>query len=254
MVSARVNQTGGLALVRSALEARHVDWLTTRIGGLYQALDTARRDGDFKKVGQLVRPPEKFVPTASSFTALAALALNELTAVLQGLSGEVQQWLLQALCAQPACNLDQAWVRRQYAPKHYPRLHAAHGWHQDGALGFEFAAQEPAANSILPMVTCWIALTACGVNAPGLEFVRERMDNLLKPSELNDPVVRDCFTKEVFWRPALQPGDALLFQGDILHRTYVTPEMTADRTSIELRFFPANQLPERLRTDRFLPF
>ena len=249
----RPDRNGGLELVRSALATTQVDGLTTRIDGLYQALDTERRGGGSTKVSQLVRPPEKFVPTASSFTVLTVLALNELTAVFRALAGEVHQWLRQALSAQPACNLDQAWVRKQYAPKNYPRLHAPHAWHQDGALGFDFTAQEPAAKAILPMVTCWIALTACGVDAPGLEFVRARMDRLLKPTELNDQVVRARFTEDVFWRPALQPGDALLFQGDILHRTYATPEMTADRTSIELRFFPTHQLPERLRLDRFLP-
>jgi hypothetical protein len=46
----------------------------------------------------------------------------------------------------------------------------------------------------------------------------------------------------------------LIFRGDILHRTHVVPEMTKDRTSIELRFFSAVSIPERLQTDRFIPF
>jgi hypothetical protein len=50
----------------------------------------------------------------------------------------------------------------------------------------------------------------------------------------------------------LAPGDALVFGGGVLHHTHVAPTMTRDRTSLELRFFPAGEPPSRLRGDRFL--
>jgi hypothetical protein len=76
---------------------------------------------------------------------------------------------------------------------------------------------------------------------------------LLPVTNLTDAIVRRTFPAETFWRPVLKAGDVLLFWGDILHRTHVTPAMTNDRTSIELRFFPADRLPARLAGDRFFP-
>src|SRR4029077_7425211 len=75
------------------------------------------------------------------------------------------------------CDRDQSWVRRQYVPSRYPRFHGPHGWHQDGALRFDFGSC-PDGNyppdALLRMVTCWIALDECGVDAPSLEFVTRR--------------------------------------------------------------------------------
>ena len=85
---------------------------------------------------------------------------------------------------------------------------------------------------------------------PGLELVTRRLDTLLPVAELVD--VSKRFAPKEFWRPALESGDALVFSGDILHRTHVTPEMTDDRTSIELRFFAAGEVPARLAGDRFV--
>jgi hypothetical protein len=79
-----------------------------------------------------------------------------------------------------------------------------------------------------------------------------RFDGLLSPVELIGSRVSARFKPEEFWRPVLEPGDALLFRGDVLHRTHVTPAMTQDRTSVELRFFPAGNLPARLEGDRFI--
>jgi ectoine hydroxylase-related dioxygenase (phytanoyl-CoA dioxygenase family) len=170
-------------------------------------------------------------------------------------AGPAGEWIKHELSGQFACDVDQAWVRRQYGPQHYPAFHAPHGWHQDGALGFDFLSHENSSfppDAILPMVTCWIALSPCGAEAPGLELVTQRLETLLAPMDLADARVRTRFTPELFWQPVMEPGDALLFRGDILHRTYVTSAMTKDRTSIELRLFPADNLPPRIKDDRFV--
>jgi len=169
--------------------------------------------------------------------------------------GELRRSCEKALGGAIACDMDQSWVRRQYAPGNYPPLHAPHGWHQDGALRFDFFAHSGLpypADAVLEMITCWIPLTPCGVEAPGLELVTRRAESLLAPAELTADRVRGCFATEEFWRPAMKPGDALLFHGSVLHRTHVTPAMTKDRTSIELRFFAADNLPARLKGDRFI--
>src|SRR5260221_614307 len=72
------------------------------------------------------------------------------------------------------------------------------------------------------------------------------------PGDLSNERVRTRFACEEFYRPAMEAGDAVLMRGDILHRTLVTPEMTQDRTSIELRFFEAKNLPVRFKGDRFV--
>ena len=152
------------------------------------------------------------------------------------------------------CDLDHAWVRRQYAVHRRPPGHVPHSWHQDGALLYPFdptGACAPAADGLLRMVTCWVALTPCGQQAPGLELVRQRVDSLLPPHEMTEECVPARFPPERFWRPVMEPGDVLLFSGGTLHRTHVEPDMDADRTSIELRFFPAHSIPERLAGDRF---
>ncbi len=186
----------------------------------------------------------------SSSQRLRGVAQIDLDVLLRAL---VRGELRRRLGAHLACDLDQCWVRRQYAPRNAPPPHAAHSWHQDGALNFDFAAHAGAAlpaDALLEMLTCWIALTACGVDAPGLEWVDAPIARLLAPSDLTEERVRASFAPATFQRPAMRAGDALLLRGDTLHRTHVTPAMTHDRTSIELRFFAAQ--PERLRGDRFI--
>lgn len=151
------------------------------------------------------------------------------------------------------CNFDQCWLRRQYAPADAPPLHCPHAWHQDGALGFDFAAHAGPpwpVDALLEMVTCWIALTPCGVDAPGLELVAQRFDAPLAPADFEDSRIRARYASAAFRRPVLAAGDALLFSGGVVHRTHVRPEMTRDRTSLELRFFPADRPPRRLGSDR----
>jgi hypothetical protein len=80
-----------------------------------------------------------------------------------------------------------------------------------------------------------------------LEFVAQELPQLLPSAQLSDTQIRELFERESFWMPELEAGDALLFRGDMLHRTHVTPSMTQDRTSIELRFFAGESLPKRLQ-------
>ena len=224
----------------------------------YRDVDAMREQGTFRLPVHDLGPGQRFVATASSFTLEAVLSETDLQVLLRQLaSGPARSHVEEALGGPAVLDLTQAWVRRQYAPAHAPRFHAPHGWHQDGALGFDFAAapvvrEDP--NAILKMVTCWIALTPCGRHAPGLEFVRAPLNRLLLPTELQDQHVRGRFPPEAFWRPDLAAGDALLFSGEVLHRTWVDPVMQTDRTSIELRLFAAGHIPDRLRPDRFVPF
>ena len=195
------------------------------------------------------------MPTASSFTIGAIFSDEQIGTLLEAIWNSESRTVLESeLGNRPICNRDQSWVRRQYAPSRYPRFHAPHGWHQDGALGFDYASYPQGnypADALLRMVTCWIALDDCGVDAPSLEFVTRPFRKLLSPADLGDAPIRARFPVGEFLQARIKAGEGLLFGGHSLHRTFVAAQMTRDRTSIELRFF--TRAPERLKPDRFLP-
>jgi hypothetical protein len=98
-----------------------------------------------------------------------------------------------------------------------------------------------------PLLNVWIPLSECGVTAPGLELVVTRKRKLLEvagppdspiPVErarIDEALVLAEFGAGALWRPACGPGDALVFAGSTVHRTYVTAAMTEPRLSCELR-------------------
>ena len=182
--------------------------------------------------------------------AIAALDLGRIARTL--LAGEAGHLVRAGLGSALALDLDQCWVRRQYAPPNRPPDHAPHSWHQDGALGFDFLGTPPGAGALLSMATCWIALTPCGADAPGIEFAGGDRSELLPLPALADAEVQARHPEGDRLRPVLDTGYALFFGGGVLHHTHATETMIRDRTSLELRFFPAVDPPPRLRGDRFL--
>jgi hypothetical protein len=247
----------GVLLLEQPLDCAKLRLWADQIERRYDQIEATRSRTSLDAMSGGLPLREEFVPTASSLRLEAALGTAGVHAILSHLiDSGVGAAVVAALGAAALCDLDQAWVRRQYAPSHAPPLHAPHGWHQDGALRFDFAGsavRPPPTDALLPMITCWFPLGACGDNAPGLEFVLQRPGDLIPVSNLTDAVVRRTFPAEAFWRPVLEAGDVLFFRGDMLHRTHVTAAMTRGRTSIELRFFPATQLPARLADDRCVP-
>lgn len=137
------------------------------------------------------------------------------------------------------CGMGESWVRKKFAPRHAPKVHHPQDWHQDGALGVRFPVEPGAELHIARLVTCWFPLNPCGVNSPGLEFIRRRQDTLLHFTDLNDNSLRQRFEPEEFWAPTVESGDVLVFLNGTLHRTYLKPAMERDRLSIEYRLFPA---------------
>ena len=155
------------------------------------------------------------------------------------------QLFSEAVGGQWTCRMDQSWVRKKFAPGQAPSLeYHPHTWHQDGALGVRFPSE---AGPVIPMtqlVTCWIPLTPCGRDSPGLEFIRRHQTGLLHFTELADATLRQRFEPQEFWAPDLEPGDGLVFLNGTLHRTYVRPEMCHSRLSVEYRVFPGPIQPD----------
>jgi Phytanoyl-CoA dioxygenase (PhyH) len=98
-----------------------------------------------------------------------------------------------------------------------------------------------------PLLNIWVPLDPCGTAAPGLEVVvtnnRQLLDVSGDPSDaipvervrLEEEVVLAAYGSRSLWHPALRPGDALVFAGTTIHRSYVTSAMTEPRMSVELR-------------------
>ena len=192
-----------------------------------------------------------FLPHGSSLRlrALQARGMSP-DALLQLLwQGPLRQQVQARLGLRVALLADQCWARWQFAPGSAPLGHYPHGWHQDGALHADFLATAPP-DRLLRLLTCWITLMPCGASAPGLELLRQPLPGLLAPAALSEAQVALHYRASDLWCPVMATGDALLFGGDTLHRSHLSPAMTAQRLSLELRFVQADDRSPRLRSER----
>ena len=115
-------------------------------------------------------------------------------------------------------------------------------WHQDGAfLGDGIRA-----------ANVWVALSDCGVDAPGLDLVPKRFDHVLETGTggaffdwaVGPEVVAVAAREAPVVRPQFRAGDALIFDELFLHRTAVDAAMTRSRYAIESWFFAPSTYPE----------
>src|SRR6266480_214967 len=119
-------------------------------------------------------------------------------------------------------------------------------WHQDGAFLGEG----------IRSVNVWMALSHCGIDAPGLDIVPKRFDHVVEtgtegaifPWAVGPGVVDRVSAASPVCRPTFEPGDVLLFDDLFLHRTAVDSAMTRERYAIETWFFapsayPGGQIP-----------
>ena len=216
----------GIVQVRRCLDAATC---ADACAAVEEALERARRGGV---------AAADWSPTSSSlrYAAVAALpadALSVIDALLHALGHD-------RFGFDVSCDLGSSWWRRQYPPHLAPSLHGAHSWHQDGALGFDFLARPEGsadARALRQVVTCWIALTPCGRDAPSLELLAAPTAGVLGLDALDDRALRHAHPAECFVRPVLDAGDTLVFSGAVPHRTHVMPSMQRSRTSVELRAF-----------------
>ena len=89
------------------------------------------------------------------------------------------------------------------------------GWHQDGAF----------LGAGIRSLNVWIALTDCGVDAPGLEVVGRRVETLL-PTGTGVHAAwgitaadAAAFGGDDIERPLFEAGDAMFFDHFLVHRT-----------------------------------
>lgn len=113
------------------------------------------------------------------------------------------------------------------------------GWHQDGAF----------LGSDVRTVNCWMALTPCGEDAPGVEIVARRFRHVVRTAldgkgwSVEDHMAEEVARGTRMVSPVFEPGDALLFDHLCLHRTAVRPGMTKTRWALECWFFAPSTYP-----------
>ena len=117
-------------------------------------------------------------------------------------------------------------------------------WHQDGAfMGADIRSLD-----------VWLALSDCGEDAASLDVVGRRLDAIV-PTGTDGarfdwsvgPAKVEELAPGAVVRPVFAPGDALLFDHFMLHRTGVHDGMTRDRYAVEAWFaapssYPADQV------------
>jgi Phytanoyl-CoA dioxygenase (PhyH) len=147
----------------------------------------------------------------------------------------VRQVLTDYLGGRPALSVNKATLRRAR-----PNVGTA-WWHQDGAfLGRDIRS-----------LNVWLSLSHCGRDAPGLEVVPGRLNEIIETGTQGaefDWSVGESVAAEVsggrLSRPVFKPGDALLFDHFLLHRTSTDPAMTGTRYATETWFFAPSAYPD----------
>lgn len=115
------------------------------------------------------------------------------------------------------------------------------GWHQDGRfLGADIRT-----------VNCWLALSDCGDDAPGLDLFPQRQAALVESGTkgafdwwvVGEGVAEEMARTTPVVTPLFKAGDALLFDQMLLHRTGARPGLTRERLAIESWFFAGSTFP-----------
>ncbi|MBX3285274.1 MAG: phytanoyl-CoA dioxygenase family protein [Actinobacteria bacterium] len=111
-------------------------------------------------------------------------------------------------------------------------------WHQDGSF-FDRDVRT---------MNVWVALSPCGGDypSPGLEVLPARLDILpvdgvMTKHSVSYDLVAELAEETPLVIPRFEPGDALLFDEHLLHRTHLTESMSEIRYALECWFFaPSN--------------
>jgi hypothetical protein len=126
-----------------------------------------------------------------------------------------------------------ALLAKKWTLRRVPHDTGDSGWHQDGSfMGGDIRS-----------LNVWLALSHCGDNAPGLDVVGRRLDDIVPTGTEGawldwnvSPLMVEEVAPGAVVRPIFEAGDALIFDHFNLHRTAADPAMTNDRYAIEAWF------------------
>ncbi len=233
----------GALLVRGLVDADRAAELVAGIDEAFAACGTAMEEGRDRN-GPYFAPFEPIAPynvgAARSWIwqagGLWAVDSPRMLATLVEVMEEsgVGQVLTGFLGERPALSVKKCTLRR--VP-----VETGTDWHQDGAfLGDEIRT-----------VNVWLTLTHCGDDAPGLDLVPTRIDQILETGtngaifdwSVGAGTIEQVVDPGRVVRPIFEAGDALLFDQRFLHRTAVDAAMTRSRYAIESWFFAPSHYP-----------
>lgn len=237
-------------LLTNAIELRTLDLLSTEIDKWFVDIDALKKiHGDFG-VAERLPSEAHYLPTASSIALNAVIPPEKL---IDAFSPLLKERIVSLLGAKPLCDINIAWLRRQYPESMKAAIARPHGWHQDGAYGVDFMdSNDTRDESLLPMITAWLPLHHCGETAPGIELIQDSPQSVLPLSQLDDKEIQKQWPKNTYWQPVMKPGDALLIASQTIHRTFSTDSMTQLRGCVELRFLPSSISTKRLAGHQYI--
>ena len=243
----------GSLLVRSLIDRRTVRRLVKNIDRTFHAYDSSVASGGratspwFTPYTATAGGPDDFAQRSwlrESGGILAVESPPSLFAVIEAFERAGIGRLVTSFLGEPPLLLARKWTLRRisarvWAPGDVP------DWHQDGAfMGVHVHS-----------INVWLALSECGHDAPGLDLVARRFDGIMETGthganfdwSVGQGVV-DRMDQPRVVRPRFAPGDALIFDHLLLHRTATDPSMRKSRYAIEAWFagpssYPADQGP-----------
>ncbi|MEJ7585132.1 MAG: phytanoyl-CoA dioxygenase family protein [Acidimicrobiales bacterium] len=110
----------------------------------------------------------------------------------------------------------------------------------------------PSGKEPIPLraLNVWIALSHCGQTSPGFQFYPRRMSHVVEPDQLfglKADTLEGVTGGTAVAAPIYAPGDAVLFDEFLLHRTKSDASMADVRYSLESWMFAPSGHPERDR-------
>lgn len=237
----------GCAVVRGAISVDALDSISKAVDTIYRHYD------DLKQKREL--PPK--LAWTFKFGVLSALEVlktheAEVNFVRQHGKHESIQAIAGAYFQSPLLvELPRIVFRRQSPDNRNREI----PYHQD------FYTQTQGVSGVLNF---WTPFVDCGVEAPSLEVVTHVFDDLLptRPAPLmpeneafdkinitRDQIVSYCGADK-FWHPPLSAGDVLIFTDHVVHRTYITEQMSKERQSMEYRVISERSILPSYRDSR----
>jgi hypothetical protein len=226
--------THGCLLVRGFVGPTDVDRLTSDIDMAFAAYDDHAGGAPVSETAPWYVPFEPAAPFHDSFIprpwlreAGGVLAVDSPRAFFDVVDTfsrlRLPKLVMRYFGERPMLLAKKCTLRRQTVAESNP------DWHQDGAfMGRDIRA-----------VNVWVPLSRCGVDAPSLDIVARRYDDIVPPGtdgaayewSVGDALVDRSVSDDIV-RPDFEPGDALLFDHMLLHRTALSPVTTRPRHAI----------------------
>ncbi len=219
----------GSLIVRGIIPSSQVDMLRNNIDRVLEAFDAVEWDtvspenvGWYEPFDRdtIVRDRVKKRSKGAMLTADSPPALFDLLETFDscGLSAVIREFF-----GEPPVLVTRKGTLRRVRPGGYFA-----GWHQDGAFMGEN----------IRSLNVWIALTDCGVDAPGMDIVAKRLPGIVKTGSkfaawtTNPDAIKEIAEGHTV-RPVFAAGDAIIFDHLCLHRTAAAYGMTNIRYAIE---------------------